>query len=522
MSQRMKPTKPSKELYQQLRQLPCGPLWDGEVSRFNAAAPRERTARVAVIRAVGVVFSESGSEEQKLQARQWLAGLLKDPDEKVRRYAAQALPKLGSGTGEESELISLLGSSAGERERKAVAKSLAKIGGAATLQALANQPDATLIETRQKVQASLVRASTPSRVRMTPVLEDFQGLSIHLRGRRGLESFVRDEAADYIRRRGRFTLSPVAQEGVVVLHPIAPFSLADLYSMRCFGTVGLVLGSLPAGSTADWTEPLARLIASPLSQRILRTWTDGSLRYRIDFANKGHLRGLVSQTASRAYALCPEVLNDPSHAPWTVSIHSTPQGNSVELRPKLVPDPRFAYRLGDIPAASHPPLAASLARLAGPMDNEVVWDPFCGSGLELIERALLGGVRLVIGTDLSREAIEIAQTNFNAVNLPQVKAQFIESDFREFAKIPVLGPRSTTLILTNPPLGKRVPIPNLKGLIEALFTAASTTLKPGGRFILANPFQMDSPEPSLKLDYRKAVDFGGFECLIEKYIKLPR
>ena len=91
-----------KELYQQLRRLPCAQLWQDEVPRFDRAAPRERFERVALVRAVGVVFAESGTAAQQDAARTWLRGLLHDPEEKIRRYAMAALPKIGAGQGEET------------------------------------------------------------------------------------------------------------------------------------------------------------------------------------------------------------------------------------------------------------------------------------------------------------------------------------------------------------------------------------------------------------------------------------
>ena len=34
--------------------------------------------------------------------------------------------------------------------------------------------------------------------------------------------------------------------------------------------------------------------------------------------------------------------------------------------------------------------------------NDLVWDPFVGSGTELCERALLGPYRALVGSDLGR------------------------------------------------------------------------------------------------------------------------
>jgi 23S rRNA G2445 N2-methylase RlmL len=230
---------------------------------------------------------------------------------------------------------------------------------------------------------------------------------------------------------------------------------------------------------------------------------------------KGHQRSAVRQIAQRVYALCPDLLNDSREAPWAIEIHPTPMGDFVELRPRLSPDPRFAYRQQDVPAASHPPLAAAMARLAGPFPEETVWDPFCGSALELIERVRLTGVRRILGTDLSPDAIQAARANWQAARFPGVSADFVLRDFRDFEKIPNYGPASISLLITNPPLGKRVPIPNLRGLLEELFTVASVALRPGGRMVWINPLKIKPPASSLRLEFQQTVDLGGFACRLE-------
>jgi len=490
-------TNAAKELYKRLRTLSCKQLWQEEVPRFDRAAAQERIENVGLIRAVGVVFSESGSDEEKDAARPWLRGLLNDPQEKIRRYAMAALPKIGAGPGEEAEMLSLLRKTEVDREKKFLGRALDKIGGAATLEEIGK--GGLLPQTVQKVKASVARSESPSIVRMDRALSDFAGLRIHLRGRRGLEQIVREEVENSTSVRGKFRVAEVTP-GLVVLTPLAAFSLGDVYTLRCFGTVGFVLGDVQGS-----VEAIAQAIASPMARRIFTTFTEGVIRYRLDFVAKGHQRGAVRQLANRAYELCPEILNDARSA--------------VELSPRISPDPRFAYRRDDVPAASHPPLAACMARLAGKREEEIVWDPFCGSGLELVERALLGGVRMIFGTDRSAEAVQITTDNFAAVNRRTVPSRFVCCDFRDFESIDGLGRNVVTLVVTNPPMGKRVPIPNLRGLIEDLFAVAAEVLKPGGRLVFANPLRMESPERSLKLHSRRTVDFGGFDCSLEMYVK---
>ena len=506
-----------KELYRQLRELTCLQL-EEEIRRFDRATPRERLTRVSLIRAVGVVFAAEGTPEQRDSVRGWLRRLLKDPEEKIRRYAMTALPKLGAGRGEEGELLTLLQSTSVQRERKFLGRALNKIGGEATLK-LVTQSPGLLPQTDQKVQANLARQLHPSSIRLDATLANVPDLRIQLRCRRGLESIVRDEAKEFMAAHGTFRLAGY-QESVVTLAPTAPFSLADLYSLRCFATVGFVLGTLRDTPATEFVEAVAAAITAPRSRELFHAFTEGSLRYRMDFIDRGHQRGAVARIVERAYALCPEILNDASSAPWSIDIHPIPRGVSVELRPKLVPDPRLGYRQDDIPAASHPPLAAAMARVAGPHPGEVVWDPFCGSGLELIERALLGGVKTLVGTDVSGDAIAIARANVAAAALPGIDAQFFVGDFREHAGPPGLGPQSVSLVITNPPMGRRVRIANLRGLIADLFAVAATVLRPGGRLVFANPLRVEPSDPTLQLRGRQTVDLGGFDCRLELYEKV--
>jgi len=508
--------KTDKELYRKLRVLSCETLWNEEVARFDRSSSEERSKRVAVIRAVGTAFSKSGSAKQKAEVRSWLVRLLKDPIEKVRRYAMTALPKLGSGPVEEKELLSLLQTTTIEREKKFLAQALEKIGGTATLDTVTDVPG--FPQTEQKVKASLARQERPSTIRMERLLFGVTGLRTHLHCRKGLEEILHDEVKEYIAKYRKFRIVEV-RSGLVAITPTTPFSLRDIYMLRCFASFGFFLGHVQGSNPTDSVNAIASMMISPLSQSILSAFTEGSIRYRLEFVSKGHQRGAVRLLANRAYAMCPDILNDPRSAPWSMDLIPTGHGISIELRPKLTPDPRFTYREEDLRVTSHPPLAASMARLSGRGKQEIVWDPFCGSGLELIERARLGGIRSIYGTDINPNAIDICRTNFAASKVKSVPLTLACCDFRDYSKVEGLGPETVTLIITNPPMGRRIRIHNIRGLFGDLFDVAATVLKPGGRLIFANPLRIEPSDPSLKLKYRKVVDLGGFNCHLEMYIK---
>lgn len=496
---------PDKELYRQFRTLSWERLWNVEVAQFNGATQDARAGMVALIRAVGVVFLESGPPELRDEVRAWLRALLADPHEKIRRYAMNALPKVGAGNEEEERMLKMLRSTDIEREKKFLTGALEKIGGERTLTLVRGH----LPQTEQKTRAALARSGNPGVLRRDGILEKIEDIQIHLRGRRGLEDVVRREVEESAPTMFRVVN---VTGGLVAIAPLRPFSLGDLYALRCFGTAGFFLGTAAP-------EGLAGIISSPTARKILETFTGGAPRYRLDFVSKGHQRGAVRKLANEVYARCPDILNDPRNALWAMDIHSTGAGESVELRPRFSPDPRFAYRVRSLPAASHPPLAASMAWLAGMMHNEIVWDPFCGSGIELIECAKRGGVRWLHGTDLSADAVTAAQLNFAASDTGPVNATFTCTDFRDHAGVEGGGPGQVSLIVTNPPLGMRVPVPNLRELIHDLFDVASRALKAGGRLIFVNPIRLESPHPSLRLQSRRLVDMSGFDCRLEVWLK---
>jgi precorrin-6B methylase 2 len=451
--------------------------------------------RVGVVRAVGVVFSESGTPEQKARAVDWLQSLLGDPEEKIRRYAMNALPKLGGVHGQgEGKLLNILQSPASEREQRALSRTLEKVGGRATL-AAAKDPFL-----RQKVQANVAREEAPGSVDLDRVLQPLKGLRVNFHCREGLEDFVIEEISPGFRLLDR-------RRGLIRTEPVSTFSLGEIFQWRTFAGVGFEIEGGALKSPADFAKALVSCLP------IFQAFTQGAIRYRMEMHGSGNSRPLLREIAELTHAKCPCLLNDSRAALWQVDLRPMPQGGTLEIRPRLRPDPRFVYRQGDVPAASHPPLAACMARLAGSVAEETVWDPFCGSGLELIERGLCGGVRKMFGTDNHSEALEITRRNYEAAGLGRIPLALAACDFREALTLKSFEPVS--LILTNPPMGRRVPIADLQGLIEDLFLVARKALKPGGRLVFVNPLPI-RPK-ALRLNFRRKIDLGGFSAHLEKY-----
>ena len=512
-------TNQGKEVYKELRTQSWKTLWTAEVPEFDAGSPEYRLSRVGLVRAIGVVALRKATKEQRAQTKQWLMGLLQDPQEKVRRYAMAALPKLGGNEESERALLELLDAERDEREVKHLSRTLDKVGGAATLEKLQELEDAEGIrsQTEQKVKAKLARSEQPSAVRLNAKMNQVRGLRIHLRTRRGLESFVRDELQAHPKLKDRFKLLKVSA-GCVAISPTAGFTLNELYQLRTVSSINFVLGVVPTSKDVN-VAAMAKVIASPLAQRLCSKLTDGQPRYRLKFMRSKVSHSQTQAVVNAAFALCSDLLNDPRQSPWAVDVHPEKVGHSVELRPRISPDPRFLYRADDVPASTHPPLAAAMAQLAGVAEDDVVWDPFCGSGLELIERSKLGKVQALIASDIDAKATDIAQKNIEKAACAAETVIVQTSDFRKHRSIEGLSSQSVSLIITNPPLGRRVRVADMQGLFEEIFKVASINLSPGGRLVILNPLKIENPNPFLTLESRHLVDVGGFDVRLEKWVK---
>jgi 23S rRNA G2445 N2-methylase RlmL len=512
--------------YQQLRLLSCEELWTREVPGFDAAPPTQRMQLVSVVRAVGVVFAETGSPAQKHAARNWLLGLLSDPAEKVRRYAMAALPKLGAGEAEERELLALVGKAASQREDKALVQTLSRIGGKATLELGAAEEGGRLAVSVQQVKANVARREGAGSLALDAPLKKLEGIRVALQCRDGLTPFVVEELNQSAALKGVFRIGRQDPERLELV-PEKVFSLNDLYTLRCFSTLVFPLGELPLQSGSKGPpEPsaLAAIIASGPARHLLQSFTEGTVRYRLECFARRTSAAFVNEIAGHVFAAAPMLLNDPRQALWEVSIRETAQSVRVELSPRFRPDPRFAYRRGDVPAASHPPLAAAMARLAGvgSFGAEKIWDPFCGSGLELAECALRGEGGTLFGTDLSPEAVAVAKVNVASANKGRsaVRARFVASDFREAYRHAELSDlEGLSLIISNPPLGKRVPVNDLRSMVRALYGLAGRLLRPGGRLVFVNPVELRPEGGELRLDFRQKVDVGFSHLHLEKWVK---
>jgi 23S rRNA G2445 N2-methylase RlmL len=253
-------------------------------------------------------------------------------------------------------------------------------------------------------------------------------------------------------------------------------------------------------------------LLSPELVRALSAWSHAQLRFRLEWAGAGHRRADTWRVAQGLREAASPLLNDPAQAPWTIEVQQQPA--RLRLKPTAAPELRFDYRVRDVPAASHPTIAAALARLAGARADDVVWDPFNGSGVELIERARLGPYRELHGTDLDARALSAARENAERAGVSGVLFQQADARHHRVAGL--------SLVLTNPPMGRRVlRARGLSGVLCQVVRHVASQLIPGGRMVWLSPFPdataRAATDAGLKAERVTDVDLGGFSAELQRF-----
>jgi 23S rRNA G2445 N2-methylase RlmL len=468
----------------------------------GAASHAGEKARARLVRAVGTIAARDEGDA----AVAWLVDELATGEGRGARYAATALGKMrGHAREAETALLAAWERTPSIELRRAIADALGKVGTSEAAKALAAPPSSDpelarrMGRARLRVDRVAVRAE-PSAIDGDAVARG--PCAVVFRCRAGLESILAGELGD--------EWSPRADgEGRVRAVLRGPLVKASV--PRVAMSFALPLAEHP-GTGPD---AIAAAIASDESFRILRAFTRGPIRFRLAFEDGGHHRALVWKIAAAVAALRPEIVNDPTESPWTALVREHDGRVAVELEPRALPDTRFDYRIADVPAASHPTIAAALARVGGAREDDVVWDPFVGSALELIERARLGPYAALHGTDVDEHALESARANLARANVTDATLTLRDST--------IFAPEGVTLALTNPPMGRRVARGELAPLVDRFIHNVARALAPGGRLVWLSPMPERSrarlTDAGLTIDLARPVDMGGFRAELQRATK---
>ncbi len=484
------------------------------IARVGAAAMpvlRERFAsatgplRARALRVIGR-FAEDAT------ARAVLLAALDDADPKTRRNAVIALGHTRAD-GIEEALLRVWDRDPRVEMRRSVAASLGKVGtgrSLALLRAASGADDRELSRIAERSTLMIERTeSRAQRGRIDAGRAPSGPVAIDVLARRGLEEMLAEELGVV----PAVTDVGVAGPAIVRARLIGPMSA--LFAARTMLSFRFPLPTEGLQGDESPEEAIARALAGVHAERIFSTWTSGAVRYRIAWAEGGHRRAASWQTARAVSRRTPALVNDPTASLWEVGVATGPRSIDVALLPRGLDDPRFAWRRRDVPAASHPTIAAALARVAGVRNDDVVWDPFVGSGAELVERALLGPYASLAGSDTDASALAAARENLGAAGFP---ARLDQTDALAHS------PRGVTLIVTNPPMGRRASRgPDLMDTLDRFVAHASSVLVPGGRLVWISPSprrtRAAAARAGLTLDWARTVDMGGFEGEMQRWLR---
>jgi hypothetical protein len=496
-------------------------LGDGDEERVEAAgAALQRAAAAAVDGALPLLASGEATVATRRQlARrlgQWarrlpdasrheaiggtLIALLRDADAKTAGLAAQALGEVPCA-GREAALLELWHGAPTGALKRALLRALPKLESAAALDAVqAFEPgdDAEAARLRDKalllLERAVTRAPEAPRGRESGARGDVRGTWV-LSCRAGLEEIAGAELRE---------LNRAAEPHGVGRLLVRDVTLAELAQARTIDDAGLVLGERDAGRGE--AEALLAALRRPTSVRQLTGASAGTVRYRVDLPSLP--RAALWQLVAELRRAAPTLVNDPRASNWELRVGA----RFVTAHPRRALDERFAYRSAFVTAASRPTLAAALVRVAAPLPYELVWDPFCGSGVELAEVHRRQPTARLVGTDVEAAAIAAARANVSAAATGKLELTLLQAD--------ALAHRAgATLIVTNPPMGRRVARGTLKDLLAAFAAHVAPDVRAGSRLAWLNPLpDLTTPiftQAGLVVRPRARVDMGGFPARLE-------
>ena len=153
-------------------------------------------------------------------------------------------------------------------------------------------------------------------------------------------------------------------------------------------------------------------------------------------------------------------------------------------------------------------IAYGMVSLSQPHPNDIFLDPMCGAGTILLERALSGRYRYLIGGDISLQSIAATKANFGRQHQPR---QFFLWDAQ---KMPIL-PNTVDKIVSNMIIdhGLQNTTSEMTNFYKKCVNEFETVLKPKGKMVLLTlePLLLDrqlKQQNALIVRRKVSVDVG--------------
>jgi predicted RNA methylase len=440
------------------------------VARGNAAvtsllaalqAPETVSQYRGVLRTLGEI-AETSNLPDVASARRLLIEHLKTHDGAERRSVITCLGHLGIDADAETALLDLWKIEKRDDQLRVLATSLGRVGSPQSEAALKSCPTSAPLVQREVARALSTISSRQIRTTAGEGRvagdEIVGGVRVRLRCRGGLGELLLKTLPASLRDAKETAPGQID----AVLHG----SLNSVFACRLWSEVVLWV---PSNGGRSGPEKFGAALAGEAGN-LLRKLTQGAPTWRLHLPNAS--RGELLDYIRASQAAAPDLPNSPERAVWELR----PTSSGVELLPRFWPDPRFKYLQASIPAMTHPPLAAALAQLSEPTADDVVWDPFCGAGTELGERAKAGPYSKLIGSDRDATALAAARRNLHGIDR-------VELHVADALKLKASG---VNVLLTNPPYGRKIQGGNIESLLRKLMSNASHTM-PRGRIVFCSP-----------------------------------
>lgn len=294
---------------------------------------------------------------------------------------------------------------------------------------------------------------------------------------RGVESVVAGE----IRARSLGEVERIGHREVVFLAPPE----APVLDLRCADDVFLVAATVDGvcRTRADLcvlTEAAAAVDIGPLPATHRRASTmdvSASFLGRRNYT-RYDLEDAVGTPLAAATGLRYVSRRGGVVPPPGLSWRLTVDGERALLALRLAERPlhRRPWRRVTRPGSLHPPLAAAMLRLAGPLAGRRLLDPCCGVGTIPLEAGTLSA----IATDYARDAVTAARMN----GLSTVAVA-------DAGSLP-LSRATVDMVVSNPPWDRQVPPEGLLGRNPRRFwSELRRVLTPEGRAVLLLPAGAD-------------------------------
>lgn len=268
---------------------------------------------------------------------------------------------------------------------------------------------------------------------------------------------------------------------------------------------GFVISEKPLGATED----LARVLKQMSHEIVAATSVNAQFPVRVRVGRSEKVsRSFLWEFAARLNEADCRLINDGRDPHWEI----VGVGGKVVLVPRKFIDSRFEWRNSLLEGASDPTIASALVCFAEIGPNDVVYDPFCGAGTELVLSKKIANAKTLIGSDRDEKAVASAR---DVLKKAEMSADLFCADAISFDL------KACDVVISNPPFGMRTSRGAARDILEQFFSVVSRKLSPRGRIIILSHAPSSTRQwahdAGFVLTKHMMVRLGNMPCEIQRF-----